>query len=156
MISAPGWGWPNAWSAWRTSHQRAASQIDTAWFLGSAATIRRATGAPPRPTEERDLQKTVTAVRAHLDETPLRPPGYQAKPCRKRKRSPWPLRFFSIQLTRWRISQRRASMCWVVPRDLWLDNEVICKNRATGSLVTVVTARDPDCPVPTVYPRRSA
>ena len=42
--------------------------IDTAWFLGSAATIRRATGAPLRPTEERDLQTTVTAVRAHLDE----------------------------------------------------------------------------------------
>jgi len=42
--------------------------IHTAWFLGSAATIRRATGAPPPPTEERDLQTTVTAVRAHVDE----------------------------------------------------------------------------------------
>jgi hypothetical protein len=42
--------------------------IQTAWFLGSAATIRRATGAPPRLTEERDLQTTITAVRAHLDE----------------------------------------------------------------------------------------
>jgi hypothetical protein len=42
--------------------------IHTAWFLGSAATIRRATGAPPQPTEKRDLQTTVTAARAHLDE----------------------------------------------------------------------------------------
>jgi hypothetical protein len=41
--------------------------IHTAWFLGSAATIRRAIGAPHRPTEERDLETTVTAVRAHLD-----------------------------------------------------------------------------------------
>jgi hypothetical protein len=41
---------------------------DTAWFLGSAATTRRVTGAPPRPTEEPDLQTTVTAVRVHLNE----------------------------------------------------------------------------------------
>ena len=34
----------------------------------SAATIRRAIGAPPRPTEELDLQTTATAVRAHVDE----------------------------------------------------------------------------------------
>ena len=37
-----------------------------AWFLGSAASIRRAIGTPSRPTEEGDLQITVTAVRDHL------------------------------------------------------------------------------------------
>jgi hypothetical protein len=42
--------------------------IHAAWFLGSAATIRRAIGAPPLPTEELDLQATATAVRAHVDE----------------------------------------------------------------------------------------
>lgn len=42
--------------------------IHAAWFLGSAATIRRAIGAPPLPTEELDLQTTATAVRAHVDE----------------------------------------------------------------------------------------
>ena len=42
--------------------------IHAAWFLGSAATIRRAIGAPPRPTEELDRQTTATAVRDHLDE----------------------------------------------------------------------------------------
>jgi len=54
----------------RVAHLASArgKQIHTAWFLGSAATIRRATGAPSRPTEERDLQTTVTAVRAHLGE----------------------------------------------------------------------------------------
>jgi hypothetical protein len=40
----------------------------TAWFLGSAAAIRRSIGAPPLPTEELDLQTTITAVRAHVDE----------------------------------------------------------------------------------------
>jgi hypothetical protein len=42
--------------------------IHTAWFLGSAATIRRSIGTPRRPTEDRGLQTTVIAVRAHLDE----------------------------------------------------------------------------------------
>ena len=42
--------------------------IHAAWFLGSAATIRRTNGAPPLPTEELDLQATATAVRAHVDE----------------------------------------------------------------------------------------
>ena len=42
--------------------------IHAAWFLGSAATIRRSIGAPPLPTEELDLQATATAVRAHVDE----------------------------------------------------------------------------------------
>ena len=68
MSSALGWGWPNAWSAWRTSHQLRGKPIHAAWFLGSAATIRRAIGAPPLPTEELDLQTTATAARAHLDE----------------------------------------------------------------------------------------
>jgi DNA-binding CsgD family transcriptional regulator len=42
--------------------------IHAAWFLGSAAAIRRSIGAPPLPTEELDLQTTATAVRAHVDE----------------------------------------------------------------------------------------
>jgi hypothetical protein len=40
----------------------------TTWFLGSAATIRRSIGTPRRPTEDRDLQTTATAVCAHLGE----------------------------------------------------------------------------------------
>jgi len=42
--------------------------MHAAWSLGSAGAIRRALGAPPRPTEDRDLQTTATAVRAHLGE----------------------------------------------------------------------------------------
>jgi hypothetical protein len=42
--------------------------LHAAWFLGSAAPIRRAIDAPPRPTEERDRQTTVTAIRTHVDE----------------------------------------------------------------------------------------
>jgi hypothetical protein len=42
--------------------------IHAAWFLGGAATIRRSIGAPPLPTEKRDLQATATAVRPHVDE----------------------------------------------------------------------------------------
>jgi hypothetical protein len=42
--------------------------IHAAWFLGGAATIRRSIGTPRRPTEDRGLQTTVIAVRAHLNE----------------------------------------------------------------------------------------
>ena len=42
--------------------------LHAAWFLGSAATLRRAIAAPPRSTEELDLQTTAAAVRTHLDE----------------------------------------------------------------------------------------
>jgi hypothetical protein len=42
--------------------------IHAARFLGSAATIRRAMGAPPRPPEDWDRQTAVTAVRAHGDD----------------------------------------------------------------------------------------
>jgi hypothetical protein len=42
--------------------------VHATWFLGSAATTRRAVGAPPIPTEELELQTTLTAVRAKLDE----------------------------------------------------------------------------------------
>jgi DNA-binding CsgD family transcriptional regulator len=37
-------------------------------FLGSAATIRRAIGAPPLPTEALDLHATATAVRTQVDD----------------------------------------------------------------------------------------
>jgi len=42
--------------------------MQAAWFFGSAAALRRAIGAPPRPTEDQDLQTTATAVRVHLGE----------------------------------------------------------------------------------------
>ena len=42
--------------------------VHAACFLGSAATIRRAIGAPPIRTEEPELETPLTAVRAKLDE----------------------------------------------------------------------------------------
>src|SRR5215212_784462 len=54
---------------------------------------------------------------------PLRRLGYQAKPCRKRKRSLRLLRFFSNQVTRGQNSQRSVGMCWVVPSNLCLDKQ---------------------------------
>jgi hypothetical protein len=62
--------WGMAQCLERVAHLASArgKPMQAAWFFGSAAAIRRAIGAPPRPTEDQDLQTTATAVRVHLGE----------------------------------------------------------------------------------------
>ena len=85
--------------------------IHAAWFLGSAATIRRAIGAPPRPTEERDLQTTVTAVRAHLDEDAFAAAWVSGEALPQEEAIALALAFLLKPVDAVEISQRSVSMC---------------------------------------------